>query len=326
MKTRYKILILLTIGLALVVASLSMGTKVIATADMLRILFGFGDQSGIDHTILIRLRLPRILLTLVIGASLAVSGTVFQSVLKNPLADPYIIGVSGGAALGATAALLLAAGPYAVAAAAFAGSVATITVVYLLSKRIRLGSSGLILSGIALGFILSAGVLLLYALSRSDQIHRAMLWLMGDLSGARYDMLNGLGGVSLLLVLIVMAFHKHLDIIAMGDRFSKNLGVTTADMRILFWTASLLAALSVSLAGVIGFVGLIVPHMMRNIFGPGHLRLVPAAAVGGALFLLVSDTIGRSLAPPYDIPVGIITGFLGGVFFLVHLIRRERTP
>lgn len=324
MKTRYKILLLIAVSLLLVLAALSIGVRVITPGDMIDIFSGRSDS--IDYAILVKLRLPRVLLALVIGASLAVSGTVFQSVLKNPLADPYIIGVSGGAALGATAGIVLNAGPYAVAVAAFAGSIAAITAVYLLSKRMLLGSSALILSGIALGFILSSAVLLVYALSRSDQIHRALLWLMGDLSGARYDLLNVLGGVSLILIMAVMAFHKHLDIISMGHRFSRNLGVTEGNIRLLFWIASLLAAISVSLAGVIGFVGLIVPHLMRNIFGPGHLRLVPLSAVGGALFLMASDAIGRSLASPFEIPVGIITGFLGGAFFLLHLIRREENP
>jgi iron complex transport system permease protein len=324
MKVRYKILILILVSLILVMAALSIGVRIITPGAMVDIFLG--KAGTIDYAILVKLRLPRVLLALVIGSSLAVSGTVFQSVLKNPLADPYIIGVSGGAALGATAGIILNAGPYTVAFAAFAGSIAVITAVYLLSKRMMLGSSALILSGLALGFILHAAVLLIYALSRSDQIHRALLWLMGDLSGARYDLLNGLGGVSLLLILAVMIFHKHLDIISMGHRFSRNLGVTEGNIRLLFWIASLLAAISVSLAGVIGFVGLIVPHLMRNIFGPGHLRLVPAAAVGGALFLLASDTIGRSLAPPFEIPVGIITGFIGGAFFLVHMMRREDKP
>ena len=324
MKTRYKVLIFITVSLMLVLAALSIGVKVITPGDMVDIFLG--RSGSIDYAILVKLRLPRVLLALVIGASLAVSGTVFQAVLKNPLADPYIIGVSGGAALGATAGIVLNTGPGAVAVAAFAGSIAAITAVYLLSKRMLLGSSALILSGIALGFILQAAVLLIYALSRSDQIHRALLWLMGDLSGARYDLLNALGGVSLLLILAVMLFHKHLDIISMGHRFSRNLGVTEGNIRLLFWIASLLAAISVSLAGVIGFVGLIVPHLMRNIFGPGHLRLIPASAVGGALFLMASDTIGRSLASPFEIPVGIITGFLGGAFFMLHMIRREDNP
>ena len=324
MKARYKILVLIAVGLLLVLAALSIGVKVIMPCDMIDIFAG--KSGGVDYAILVKLRLPRVLLALVIGASLAVSGAVFQSVLKNPLADPYIIGVSGGAALGATAGIVLSAGPFAVVVAAFAGSIAAITTVYLLSKRMLLGSTALILSGIALGFILSSAVLLIYALSRSDQIHRALLWLMGDLSGARYELLNALGVVSLLLILTVMVFHKHLDIISMGHRFSRNLGVTEGNIRLLFWIASLLAAISVSLAGVIGFVGLIVPHLMRNIFGPGHRRLVPVSAVGGALFLMVSDTIGRSLAPPFEIPVGIITGFLGGAFFLLHMLRREDNP
>lgn len=321
MKTPYKILIFLAVALALLLVSLSLGTRTISPADMVNIILG-GPGSA-DYTILVKLRLPRAVLAMVIGASLAVSGTVFQSVLKNPLADPYIIGVSGGAALGATVAIVLDAGEYAVAAAAFAGSIVVISAVYLLSKRMSLGTTALILSGIALGFILSAAVLLIYALSRSDQVHRAMLWLMGDLSGARYGMLNWLGAATLLLMAAVLAFHKHLDVVSLGARFSKSLGVTDGNLRALFWIASLLAAISVSLAGVVGFVGLIVPHLMRGVFGPRHLRLVPAAAAGGALFLLASDTIGRSLVPPYEVPVGVITGFLGGAFFLVFMIRRE---
>jgi len=324
MKARYKILILVLVGIVLVLASLSTGGTFISPGSLVDALAGGGDP--VYYTILVKLRLPRVLLALVIGASLAVSGTVFQAVLKNPLADPYIIGVSGGAALGATIGIVCNAAPSMVSAAAFLGSIGAITGVYLLTRRMRLGSTSLILSGIALGFIFSAAVLLIYALSRSDQIHRAMLWLMGDLSGARYDLLGGMGAASLILICAVLYFHRHLDVISLGDRFSKNLGVTGMDVQVLFWAASLLAAVSVSLAGIVGFVGLIVPHLMRSIFGPGHLRLVPAAAIGGALFLLVSDAIGRSIAPPYEIPVGIITGFLGGAFFLVHMMRREGRP
>jgi iron complex transport system permease protein len=320
MKFRNKLFLLLAVGLLLVLASLSLGTRIITPQEMLRSFFH--GTHDIDRLIIMNIRLPRVLLALIIGASLAVSGTVFQAVLKNPLADPYIIGVSGGAALGATVGILLKAPPYGVAASAFAASMAVITAVYLLSKRMRLGSNALILAGIALGFILSASVLLLYALSRSEEIHRAILWLMGDLSGARFGDLYYMGGISLLLILVIMGFHKHLDVISVGDRFSKNLGITENNIRVLFWTASLLSAISVALAGVIGFVGLIVPHYMRNLFGPGHSRLIPVTAVGGALFLVLSDAIGRSIVPPYEIPVGVITSFLGGIFFLFHIIRR----
>jgi len=320
MKFHFKILILVAVGLVLVVASLCIGTMMLSPFALMRVFFS--NAHGVEYAIVASIRLPRILLALSVGASLAVSGTVFQAVLKNPLADPYIIGVSGGAALGATIGILLKAPPYGITAAAFVASMSTITVVYLLSKRMRLGSNALILSGLALGFILSAAVLLMYALSRSEEIHRALLWLMGDLSEARYEDINRAGIIAVFLVLIIMAFHKHLDVISMGDRFSKNLGITENNIRLLFWTASLLSAISVSLAGVIGFVGLIIPHYMRNLFGPGHFRLIPVTAVGGALFLLISDTIGRSVAPPYEIPVGVITGFLGGIFFLVHITRK----
>ncbi len=320
MKFFIKLAFLLALCLALVFIALSIGTTTIGPRAMLKALLS--NEQGIDYAILVGIRLPRILLSLVVGASLAVSGAVFQAVLKNPLADPYLIGVSGGAALGATIGILLNASPFWVAAAAFGASMAVMTAVYLLSKRLRLGSNALVLSGIAIGFILSAAVLLLYAISRSQEIHRALLWLMGDLSAAKYADILWTGIVAVSLICITMAFHKHLDIISMGQHFSKNLGVTENNVRLLFWIAALMSAVSVSLAGVIGFVGLIVPHFMRNIFGPGHARLIPATAIGGALFLMVSDTIGRSVVPPYEIPVGVITGFLGGIFFLIHMTRR----
>lgn len=323
MKTFLKAFLLLLTIAAVLFVSLSLGTRIISPSEMLEILTG--DVKGIDYSILFRIRLPRIFLALVIGSSLAVSGTVFQAVLKNPLADPYIIGVSGGAALGATIGIISTENYYIIALSSFGGSIGVIILIYMFSMRIRLGTTAIILSGIALGFICSAAVLLIFAVSKSEQVHKAVMWLMGDLSMARYNILGMLSIVSLLLISIVIVFHKHLDIISFGERFSWGLGVSQMNIRILFFVAALLPAISVSMAGVIGFVGLIVPHVIRIIFGPRHLGLVPLTAVGGALFLLVSDTIARTIAPPYEIPVGIVTSFFGGIFFLVFMLKRGRT-
>ncbi len=262
-------------------------------------------------------------MALIIGASLSVSGTMFQAILKNPLADPYIIGVSAGAALGATIATVLSLNYTFILVFAFMGSIFTVTFVYLIFKGLKLSSTSLILSGIAVSFILTSSVLLIFSMSKSEDVHKAIMWLMGDLSIGRYNMLPQMGLLSIAVIIVSSIFHKHLDIISFGESFSKNSGISVNNIRNIFWLASLLSAISVSLSGVIGFVGLIMPHIIRSTFGPDHLKLIPLAAMGGGLFLLISDTIGRSIAPPFEIPVGIITGFLGGIFFLIYMIKQK---
>jgi len=194
--------------------------------------------------------------------------------------------------------------------------------VYLISKLRRFGSSSLILAGISLSFILWAGVLLIFALSPSQQVHKALLWLMGDLSIARYSMLYRAVPLSALVIIFSLIYHRHLNIIAFGDELSLSMGITAGDIRNIFWLAAVLAAISVSLAGIIGFVGLIIPHITRTLFGPDHKRLIILSSVVGALFLAACDTLGRTIAPPYEIPIGVITGFIGGIFFLVLMIRK----
>lgn len=310
-------------GAIVLVLALSSGTTHIAPLDMVRALSG--DPGTAEYRILVHLRMPRVLMAIVAGASLSVSGAMFQSLLRNPLSDPYTIGVSGGAALGASAGIVLGA-PFAlVAVFAFAGSLAAITLVYGLSRMRGLGPGGIILGGISLSFIFSSGVMLIFALARAEMVHKALMWLMGDLSLARYDALNRMGLFALVLLGAAFLLHRHLDVISFGGDFARSLGVAGTDTRTVFWVGGLLAALSVALAGVIGFVGLIVPHAVRALVGPVHRRLLPASAAAGALFLVVCDTIGRTFAMPYEIPVGVITGFLGGIFFLVLLLKRGRS-
>ena len=300
-----------------------MGTIFINPIEIISGLAGTGPVP--EEYIILKMRFTRIILAMTVGSSLAVSGVMFQSLLRNPLADPFIIGVSSGAALGATAAIVFSMANIFVVIFSFAGGIASITLVYFLSRRLRFGTSSMILAGIALSFIFSAAVLLLYSAAKAEHVHKAIMWLMGDLSIARYSILAEISFASGILILLSMIYYRHLDIISFGHSFSKNLGVTERNTAAVFWIASLLAALSVSLCGVVGFVGLIIPHIIRIFFGPAHIRLIPLSALGGALFLMTADTFARSAVPPYEIPVGIITNFFGGIFFLIFLFRKRDT-
>ena len=180
----------------------------------------------------------------------------------------------------------------------------------------------MVLTGVALSFMLSSGVLLLFSVLRSEEVHRVLLWLMGDLSIARYGLIARMGIFLAVLLAGAMLYHRQMDIISFGEEFASSLGVRRGDVFALFWLGAMLAAVPVALAGVIGFVGLVVPHLARHFFGPRHLHLVPASALGGGMMLALADAAGRVLAPPYEIPAGVITGFFGGIFFLIILIRR----
>ena len=315
------LIIFLFLSALLIIISISMGTIFINPIEIISGITRAGQVP--EEYIILKMRFTRIILAMTVGASLAVSGVMFQSLLRNPLADPFIIGVSSGAALGATAAIVFSLANIFVVAFSFAGGIISITLVYFLSRRLRFGTSSMILAGIALSFIFSAAVLLLYSAARAEHIHKAIMWLMGDLSIARYSILAETSLAAVILIFLSMTYYRHLDIISFGHAFSKNLGVTERNTAAVFWIASLLAALSVSLCGVVGFVGLIIPHIIRIFFGPAHIRLIPLSALGGALFLMTADTMARSAVPPYEIPVGIITNFFGGIFFLVLLFRKR---
>ena len=314
-------IIFIIISAALILYSLSMGTIFISPMEIFAGLTG--SDAVPENFIIVKMRFTRIILAMTVGASLAVSGVMFQSLLKNPLADPFIIGVSSGAALGATAAIVLSMANIFIVLFSFIGGLVTITLIYFMSKRLKFGTSSMILAGIALSFIFSAAVLLLYSAAKAEHVHKAIMWLMGDLSIARYSILAEISIAAAILLILSMLYYKHLDIISFGHSFSKNLGVTERNVAAVFWIASLLAALSVSLCGVVGFVGLIIPHIMRLFFGPAHIRLIPLSALGGALFLMTADTFARSAVPPYEIPVGIITNFFGGIFFLIFIFHKR---
>ena len=272
-------------------------------------------------------RLPRVLSSMLVGAGLALSGVVFQGILLNPLADPYTLGVSAGAAFGAAVALLLnisLLGAFSVPLFAFAGATATLfLVIFLSSDGSGLSSNNLILSGIIVAAILSAGLSLIKYVA-DEQVSVIIFWLMGSFAARTWTDV-GLVAIAAGMGLAVCAyFARDLNLLALGERPATSLGVDfQRTTLILLITASLVAAVCVAVSGIIGFVGLLVPHLMRMLVGPDNRRLLPAALLAGALLLLAADTLTRAVLPQ-EIPIGVLTALVGGPFFCYVFRQRQK--
>jgi len=272
------------------------------------------------------IRLPRILLAVLVGAALAVSGTVLQALLRNPLADPYILGVSSGAALGAIFALWLG-GRVATASplVSFAGALATTAWVYLLGRRGgRLSGYTLLLAGVITASFLSAVMLFILTLLSTRDVRGAAFWLMGDLSVVTGARLRLILPTIALAILALYALAKDLNVLLLGEEEAAHLGVNVARVETLvFVLASLLTGLAVSVSGAIGYFGLLVPHLGRMVVGTDHRMLLPTAALGGAIVLVLSDTLARTVVAPAELPVGAVTAVAGAPVF-IYLLRRSQ--
>jgi len=311
------------------VIALGLGPVRVAPGEVLSALVGDGGD-GPTARIVRDVRLPRVLLAAVVGAALAVSGVAFQGLLRNPLADPFILGTSSGAALAAT--VLIASG-YATAgrslltpAAAFAGSLAALVAVYLLARTGgRVPVETLLLSGVIVNAFLFALVLLVLALARLEAVE-ILLWLMGSLAiGAEPRLIAMVTVLTAIGVVAILAMARDLDAMSLGEEQASLLGVDTERLkRRLFVVVSLVVGAAVSVSGIIGFVGLIVPHLARMTIGSSHRLLVPASALLGALFLVIADTVARTALPPRELPVGVVTALAGAPFFIALLRRRKR--
>lgn len=287
-------------------------------------LFSF-DVRSTYATIVLQIRLPRILLAALVGISLAIAGTVMQGFFRNPMADPSIIGVSSGAAVGAVAAITL---PFALPlglelqGAAFVGGVVTAFVVYFIATEGgRTPVATLLLAGIAVQTFLGA-VISFMLLRSGNSLEEAVYWLMGHLHYASWSRVTALGIVLPPLVLVLLAYGRDLNVLLLGEEEAHNLGIDVRRTKqLLLGLSSVVTAMAVAVSGVIGFVGLIVPHMLRLVVGPDHRILLPTSALAGGVFLVAADTLARS--GPGEIPVGIVTAAVGAPFFL-YLLRRRR--
>ena len=292
-------------------------------------LWGAEEEGGLASVILRDIRLPRILLGVLAGLALGVAGTAYQAVLRNPLAEPYILGVSGGAALGAILATtgafnLTMVGMAARPLGAFVGALITIGFIFRVAAlRGRASSYSLILIGVVINSFFSALILFIVTVADFTRFQGVLFWLAGSLSSLSYPVLAILGAVLAVGLGILLPMGPALNLLSQGEETAGQLGLHTQRTRVIAITvASLVTAAVVSFAGLIGFVGLMVPHIMRLVLGPDHRLLLPASALAGATFLVIADTLARTLAAPTEIPVGIVTAVCGGPFF-IYLYRAQ---
>ncbi len=276
-------------------------------------------------TIVRTLRLPRVLMALVAGGALALSGVVFQAILRNPLADPFILGVSSGAALGMVAGSLVGwSWPlWKEGVPAFVGALVTIFIVFKTAKiKERLYPNTMLLVGVIINSFFSAAIMCIISVAKGNDIQGIFFWLMGDLSLVSLGTVGLIAAVTLVASVVVYYFARPMNLFLFGEESAASLGVDVErTKRILFVTASLVTASVVSAVGVIGFVGLIIPHMVRMITGPDHRVLIPASILLGGAFLVISDTAARTIVSPLELPVGVLTALLGSPFF-IYLLRR----
>lgn len=324
---------------AIIVAASAGAVRVAPTSIVSMVLARAGVTHGSqqwpdsDETIVFEVRLPRVVMAALVGAALSTAGVLFQALLRNPLADPYAIGTSGGAALGAALGMTVAAGFgvatfTAVPTLAFAGAVLTTLLVYSVARVggrtpiITLLLAGVIVS-VTLGYAMS--LLLLMTDRYGSDTRLVYMWLLGGVMTARWLQV----GIVALLVCggctVALGWTRRLNALSLGDETAASVGLNVERQKTaVILVGSLLTAAAVSAAGLVGFVGLIVPHVARLVGGPNHTRLIPSAMLGGATFLVVADLVARVIAPPTEIPLGIVTAFLGGPLFLYLLRQRKR--
>ncbi len=326
------ILILLFIGLSLI--ALSVGPANIPVDQTVRILLSGPEtvSEGIkstSHNIIWNLRFPRILAGAVTGAALAVSGMVYQAIFKNPMSDPFVLGISSGAAFSVAFASYIgivtaAAGVWTVPIVAFAGSLGTSMLIFVLSNGIRRSPTTLLLTGIALNFLLSALMTLFLYLNRA-QLQNIMQWTMGSFSNSSWTKVIILSISSLIGIIPIFAFIKELDLLLLDNFTAVSIGMNIRSVRIiLLILCTVSTSVTVAFFGIIGFVGLMVPHIMRILVGPRHRNLLPVSIIGGAVMVIASDTISRIAISPSELPVGVITSLFGAPLFIILLVNNKK--
>lgn len=315
---------LLAILLVVGTAAISIGTVPIPPGEVVRLLFG-GTISEEHRTILLALRLPRVVLAAIVGGGLSIAGTVYQALLRNPLAEPFILGVSSGGTLGAILSMGLGLGlsAFSVPLASFAGSLGVMALVYTIASRYgRMEPTTLLLAGVIVGAFFNAVILALSAVFYRE-IRNGFLWLMGNTSMADPSSLMIVTPVVLVFSFVLFLLSRHYNVIATGEETAVQLGVSVESVkRTSYLLASLITGVVVSVSGVIGFVGLIIPHICRILFGADHRVLLPASFLGGAAFLIVVDLAARTVLSPMEIPVGAVTAIVGAPMFIWLLKRR----
>ncbi|MCY3545239.1 MAG: iron ABC transporter permease [Gemmatimonadetes bacterium] len=327
--TPRRLALLALIVVAALAFSVSFGASGIGPGDLWRALSGSGDPT--TRSILLQLRLPRAALAALVGGALGLSGCTFQALLRNPLAEPYVLGVSGGAAVGAVAVVVTGIGvalPWMLPLGAFLGAMAAMALVLEVARRAapgRMDTRVLILSGVIIGAFFNAVILLLLSMADVESFRSAIFWMMGNLSGADW---GSTGLLALLLVpgaVAVLSLARAFNLLSRGEEVAFYLGASVQRVKLTaYLAASLMVAAAVAAGGVIGFVGLIVPHAVRLAWGNDHRLLLPASFLAGTAFLLLADTIARLVVAPAELPTGVVTAVAGVPFFVALLLRGGR--
>lgn len=340
-KKRTLFVILLVIYVALAVVATAMGAATITAYDVLVAILksipfiGKHINTNIPDThllIIFMVRMPRIIMASLVGMGLSVVGATFQSLFKNPMADPHILGISSGAALGAALGIVLrlpsmVASLSVVTIFAFIGAISTTILVYYIAQvRGRLTTTNLLLAGSAVSFLMSAMISIIMVFNQED-VNKIVFWMMGSFNASSWKNIQLVAPITMIGTVIIYFFHRDLNLMLIGDENAKSLGVETEKLKqLIVIISSMIIAVSVSFSGIIGFVGFLVPHMVRIIFGPSNKVLIPFSALGGAVFLLLADTLARTIASPAELPVGAVTALIGSPYFIYLLIKmKERS-
>ncbi len=316
---------LLVLLIASVILSLSVGEMNLGFSDIFRILRE-GHEST-EYTILSQIRFPRVLLGIAVGGALSLSGILLQGVYRNPLVEPYTLGISGGASLGVAFAIVFGlhqlVGSFVLPASGFAGAFLMIFLVYSISSRHgRINIQSMLLTGVMISFIASSSMMLLMAITSSENLHGIIFWIMGSLDEPDMSLIYLTLILSFVSLIASYLFVQPLNALRLGEEKAKHLGINTdTAIKLLFLLASLLAGVCVAVAGVIGFVGLIIPHLMRLLVGSDYRILLASSFLSGAIFLVLSDVIARTIISPNELPIGVITGIVGGIVFLLMMSR-----
>ncbi len=321
------ILIVLTLLLLLLmIFSVTIGSVKISLTTIISMFKG-GHVDSASRVIILRLRLPRIVMAVITGGTLSIVGVSLQALFRNPLADPYIIGISSGAALGATSTFFLQriVGKFFVfylPLFSFFGALVTMLLVYrlsLLGRRVII--ENLLLSGVIVGFIASALITLIIAFA-GREVHDILFWLMGDLSHVKWENIWFILGPIIIAIYLLLHFSVELNAISLGEEVAFNLGIDPERLKkIIFFITSFLIGLIVSFSGIIGFVGLVIPHIIRLLVGADHKIVMPASILGGSIFLLLCDDIARTVVAPSELPIGVITSLIGAPLF-IYLLKK----
>lgn len=324
MSNFFKFTLLLVILIITFVVAMLSGISDISVVEIFKSLFFSSDEN--TYTIIKQIRLPRVILAIVAGAGLACSGCVFQGILRNPLADPFTLGISGGAAFGVSIGFTFGITKlswFFLPLFGFCGALLSVGFVYLLNLKKEFDSNSMILSGVIASYIFSSAVMLVFSISSHDQLYSAFMWLMGSLAFFDERLLHIIAVFVIIGVILLCFLGNVINIISLGSEKSSSLGINTAKtVKYIFMLSSLITACIVSCCGVIGFVGLMIPHITRKFVGNNNKILMPFSSIIGSIFLLICDTISRTLIAPVEIPIGVITSIIGGLFFIFLLLKK----